>query len=78
MQHRTVFEVMTHDVVTAAPATSFKEIARLFADHDISAVPVVDEDRRLLGVVEGGDTVAVTGDSAPDSQLGRQGQVTSK
>ncbi|MEU7069886.1 CBS domain-containing protein [Streptomyces narbonensis] len=44
MQHRTVFEVMTHDVITAAPTTPFKEIARLFADHDVSAVPVVDAD----------------------------------
>ncbi|MGW4161027.1 CBS domain-containing protein [Streptomyces sp. NPDC004788] len=60
MQHRTVFEVMTHDVVTAAPTTPFKEIARLFADHDISAVPVVDEDRRLLGVVSEADLLRAT------------------
>ncbi|MFF7443013.1 CBS domain-containing protein [Streptomyces sp. NPDC008122] len=60
MQHRTVFEVMTHDVVTAAPATSFKDIARLFADHDISAVPVVDDDRRLLGVVSEADLLRST------------------
>ncbi|MFF6772893.1 CBS domain-containing protein [Streptomyces sp. NPDC012637] len=42
---------MTHDVVTAAPATSFKEIAHLLAERDVSAVPVIDEDRRLLGIV---------------------------
>lgn len=60
MQHRTVFEVMTHDVVTAAPETPFKEIARLFADHDVSAVPVVDADRRLLGVVSEADLLRST------------------
>lgn len=60
MQHRTVFEVMTHDVVTAAPETPFKEIARLFSDHDISAVPVVDADRRLLGVVSEADLLRAT------------------
>ncbi|MFF9011684.1 CBS domain-containing protein [Streptomyces sp. NPDC014870] len=60
MQHRTVFEVMTHDVVTAAPETSFKQIARLFADNDISAVPVVDPDRRLLGVVSEADLLRTT------------------
>ncbi|WP_128978477.1 CBS domain-containing protein [Streptomyces roseicoloratus] len=60
MEHRTVFEVMTHSVVTAAPTTSFKEIVRLFADHDISAVPVVDEDRRLLGVVSEADLLRAT------------------
>ncbi|MEV6246751.1 CBS domain-containing protein [Streptomyces sp. NPDC051742] len=60
MQHRTVFEVMTHDVVTAAPQTPFKQIARLFADHDVSAVPVVDPDRRLLGVVSEADLLRAT------------------
>ncbi|MET9539354.1 CBS domain-containing protein [Streptomyces sp. NPDC006553] len=60
MQHRTVFEVMTHDVVTAAPETPFKEIARLFADHDVSAVPVVGADRRLLGVVSEADLLRST------------------
>lgn len=60
MQHRTVFEVMTHDVVTAAPETPFKEIARLFADDDVSAVPVVDADRRLLGVVSEADLLRST------------------
>ncbi|MFG3344200.1 CBS domain-containing protein [Streptomyces sp. NPDC048018] len=60
MQHRTVFEVMTHDVVTAAPETPFKEIARLFAENDVSAVPVVDADRRLLGVVSEADLLRAT------------------
>ena len=60
MQHRTVFEVMTHDVVTAAPETPFKEIAGLFADHDVSAVPVVGADRRLLGVVSEADLLRST------------------
>ncbi|MFE7339577.1 CBS domain-containing protein [Streptomyces griseus] len=60
MQHRTVFEVMTHRVVTVSPATPFKEIVRLLAEHDISAVPVVDEDRRLLGVVSEADLLRDT------------------
>ncbi|WP_418960889.1 CBS domain-containing protein [Streptomyces tritici] len=60
MQHRTVFEVMTHNVVTAAPQTPFKQIARLFAEHDVSAVPVVDPDRRLLGVVSEADLLRAT------------------
>ncbi|MFE5709256.1 CBS domain-containing protein [Streptomyces sp. NPDC056501] len=60
MQHHTDFEVTTHDVVIAAPETPFKEIARLFADHDVSAVPVVDADRRLLGVVSEADLLRST------------------
>ncbi|MEU2231663.1 CBS domain-containing protein [Streptomyces vietnamensis] len=60
MQHRTVFEVMTHNVVTAAPQTPFKQVARLFAENDVSAVPVVDPDRRLLGVVSEADLLRAT------------------
>ncbi|MEU2508996.1 CBS domain-containing protein [Streptomyces sp. NPDC007863] len=60
MQHRTVFEVMTHRVVTVSPGAPFKEIARLLVEHDISAVPVVDEDRRLLGVVSEADLLRDT------------------
>ncbi|MFD9290122.1 CBS domain-containing protein [Streptomyces sp. NPDC060030] len=62
MQHRTVFEVMTHDVVTVGPTASFKEVARLFRDHDISAVPVVDASRRVLGVVSEADLLRSTVD----------------
>ncbi|MFE7754073.1 CBS domain-containing protein [Streptomyces sp. NPDC057418] len=62
MQHRTVFEIMTHDVVTVGPTAPFKEIARLFHDHDISAVPVVDDSRRVLGVVSEADLLRNTVD----------------
>ncbi|MFD9953824.1 CBS domain-containing protein [[Kitasatospora] papulosa] len=60
MQHRTVFEVMTHHVVTVGPTASFKEVARLFHDHDISAVPVIDATRRVLGVVSEADLLRST------------------
>ncbi|TXS15358.1 CBS domain-containing protein [Streptomyces sp. adm13(2018)] len=60
MQHRTVSEVMTHDVVTATPDTPFKEIARLFVESDVSAVPVVDAGQRLLGVVSEADLLRAT------------------
>ncbi|MFM9373196.1 CBS domain-containing protein [Streptomyces sp. Da 82-17] len=60
MQHRTVHEVMTRDVVTAARSTPFKEIARIFADHDISAVPVVDDRGRVLGIVSEADLLRAT------------------
>ncbi|MBX9427025.1 CBS domain-containing protein [Streptomyces lateritius] len=51
---------MTRDVVTAAPETPFKQIARLFAENGVSAVPVVDADRRLLGVVSEADLLRST------------------
>ena len=50
-----VRDVMTTEVVTAEPSTPFKEIAALLAQHRISAVPVVDADRRVLGIVTEAD-----------------------
>ncbi|MFH8727345.1 CBS domain-containing protein [Streptomyces termitum] len=73
MQHRTVFEVMTHHVITVSATTPFKEIARLLVEHDVSAVPVVDEDRRLLGVVSEADLLRDTSE-LPDLE-GRWGGV---
>ncbi len=46
-----VADVMTRAVVTVAPDTSVREIARLLWDHGISGVPVVDAAGALVGIV---------------------------
>jgi CBS-domain-containing membrane protein len=46
---------MTHEVVTVDEQTAFKEIARLMADVQISAVPVLDADGRVVGIVSEAD-----------------------
>jgi len=48
-------DVMTTRVITVAADQPVNEIARLLLDHRISAVPVVDADGRLLGIVSEGD-----------------------
>ncbi len=55
MRHRMVGELMTSAVVHVRPDTSFKEIARLLAEHDITSVPVLDDQDRPLGVVSEAD-----------------------
>ncbi|WP_406253794.1 CBS domain-containing protein [Streptomyces chartreusis] len=55
MQHRTVADLMTHDVVRARRDTPFKEIVELLAENDVTAVPVVDDLDRPLGVVSEAD-----------------------
>ena len=50
-------DVMTTKVVTVAPDTPVTEIAKLLVERQISAVPVVSDDRRLLGIVSEGDLV---------------------
>ncbi len=49
------FDVMTTSVVTVSPDTSMQEIAELLLEHCISAVPVVDEDGEVIGMVSEGD-----------------------
>ncbi|MCD0484498.1 CBS domain-containing protein [Streptacidiphilus sp. ASG 303] len=55
MRHRTVGELMTSGVVRAHPDTPFKEFAQLLERNDVTAVPVVDEEDRPLGVVSEAD-----------------------
>ncbi len=50
-------DVMTTAVTTVAPATPVPEIAALLLDRHISAVPVVDADNRILGIVSEGDLI---------------------
>ena len=58
MRGPTVESVMTTDVVTVEPQTTFKEIVQLLDDRRISAVPVVDADGTPLGVVSEADLLA--------------------
>lgn len=50
-----VADVMTRKVETVAPGTAIAEIARIMVEKRISAVPVVDPEGRLLGLVSEGD-----------------------
>lgn len=55
MRKLKVESVMTSDVVTAKPETPFKELAELLSEHRISGIPIVDDDRRLVGIVTEAD-----------------------
>ena len=44
-------DVMKTELVTVGENTPVKEIARKMLDHDISGLPVVNEQREILGVV---------------------------
>lgn len=52
-----VKDVMSTRVVTVAPDATVQEIARLLRDNKISAVPVVDADGRVQGIVSEGDLI---------------------
>jgi CBS domain-containing protein len=46
-----VKEIMTHQVVTVRPDATIDDAVSLLLDHRVSGLPVVDHDRRLLGVI---------------------------
>ncbi|WP_329022603.1 CBS domain-containing protein [Streptomyces sp. NBC_00690] len=69
MRHRRVTDLMTPTAVSVQRGTGFKEIARLLDEYGITAVPVVDEDERPVGVVSEADllrrqTSQTTGNTA--------------
>lgn len=55
MYSTTVADVMTRNVVTVEPKTPFKDIVEILADAGISAVPVLDPNGAVLGVVSEAD-----------------------
>src|ERR1700720_4057771 len=50
-------DVMTTRVVSVGPGQGTREVARILRDKGISAVPVVDDDGRPLGMVSEGDLI---------------------
>ena len=58
MRSVTVEQVMTTSVVSVREDTPFKEIARTMHEHDVSGVPVVADDGKVLGIVSEADLLA--------------------
>ncbi|MFJ9934329.1 CBS domain-containing protein [Streptomyces virginiae] len=58
MKHIKVADLMSDEVVSVAPGTAFKDIAKLLAQYDISGVPVLDDEDRVVGVVSQTDLLA--------------------
>ncbi len=48
-------EIMTSPVITVEPDMPIRDAMRVLDRHDITAVPVVDEDERLVGIVSEAD-----------------------
>jgi CBS-domain-containing membrane protein len=48
-------DVMVSPVITVKPDASVKELAKLLLERQISAVPVVDDHGKLVGIVSEGD-----------------------
>ena len=50
-------DVMVRDVVTVSPQDDIADVIKLLAEHDISALPVVDDDGHVVGVISEADLI---------------------
>ncbi len=60
LQHalgRTVGEVMESEPATVGEDAIVEDVATIMVDRDVSRVPVLDSDRRVVGIVTRGDLV---------------------
>jgi len=48
-------DVMVSPVITVKPSSSVREVAKTFLERRISAVPVVDDQGKLVGIISEGD-----------------------
>jgi CBS domain-containing protein len=69
-------DVMTREVITVGPDTSAKYAAEVMADRGFAALPVVDDDRRLVGIVAEADVLADRMPPDPRLHLRRDGGPT--
>ncbi len=53
-----VKEVMTTDVISVGKDATYEAIAAVLREHRISAVPVLDRESKVIGVVSGSDMLA--------------------
>lgn len=66
-----VRDVMTKAVISVPTTASFKQILEALTSHRISAVPVVDADGRVLGVVSESDLLAKVATAGARGTAGR-------
>jgi CBS-domain-containing membrane protein len=55
MTHSTIGDIMTRDVVTVGSGAPFRDIAGVLETWQVSALPVVDDGHRVLGIVSESD-----------------------
>lgn len=68
---RTVKDVMTEDVVVAQDTFPYKEIVWLLDAKGLSALPVVDENRAVIGVVSEADLLSKEAHEASERTIRR-------
>ena len=63
---RRVEEVMSRDLVTVSEETDQEAVSKVFGEHGLMAIPVVDAERRMKGIVTVDDIVDVVQEEATE------------
>ena len=66
MTQMPVKEIMTKNVITVPLSTPVREVANLLSEKNVSGLPVVDDEGRVLGVISELDVVGRQGATAAD------------
>jgi CBS domain-containing protein len=66
----TAKDVMTHEPVCVEPSTTIRQLARVLDENGISGAPVVDGQRRVIGVVSRTDLMRRCSEGTPDHPPG--------
>ncbi|KAG1652855.1 Magnesium transporter MgtE [Nymphon striatum] len=68
-----VSEVMDTDALSVPPEMPQNEVAVLFREHDLTALPVVDEEKKLIGRITLDDMIEILDEEADRQILGSVG-----
>ncbi|AOY74855.1 CBS domain-containing protein [Clostridium formicaceticum] len=50
-------DIMTKEVITVKKDDTVEDVIKLLLEHNISGVPVVDEENRVIGIITEGDLI---------------------
>jgi CBS domain-containing protein len=65
-KHMLARDIMTHEVITIAPTVTLQDAARLLSEYHISGAPVLDEGRRMVGIITQADIIGKEGQTVAD------------
>lgn len=66
---RRVGDMVAREVISVSPDEDQEEVAEVISKYDLLAVPVVGENRKMLGIVTVDDVMDVFGDEAEEDML---------
>lgn len=61
-----IIDVMHHNLVSVPPEMDQEEVARILGRYDLNALPVLDAERRILGVITADDVLDVVEEEAEE------------